>query len=80
MLSSVLRSPRAVQVNITDGRIARCGCEDREWGSIPESRVSGHTGIPNSTWLMLKHDGSFQALDRKPIGRVKQQVDRLSRR
>ncbi len=30
-------------------------------------------------WLMLKYGGEFQALDRKPIGRVKQQIEGLER-
>lgn len=62
---------------VADGRTARCGCEDREWGSIPESRASGNTGTPESTWLMLKHGGKFLALDRKPIGKVRQQIQWL---
>jgi methyl coenzyme M reductase beta subunit len=59
---------------VADGQTMRCGCVDREWGSIPESRASGHTGTPESTWLMLKHRGEFLALDRKPIGKVRHQI------
>lgn len=64
---------------VPDGRIAKCQCDDREWGSIPESQASGHVGNPQSTWLMLKYEGEFQPLDRKPIGRIKQQIDGLKR-
>jgi hypothetical protein len=64
---------------VPDGRIVKCECQDREWGSIPESKASGHTDTPHSTWLMLNYGGEFQALDRKPIGKVKQQIDGLRR-
>jgi len=67
-------------LSLSDGRVVRCGCDDREWGSIPESTLSQHEGNPHSTWLMLKYDGQFDALDRKPIGRVKQQITGLRAR
>ena len=62
-------------LSIPDGRLSRCSCEDREWGAIPESKQSGHSGEPESTWLMLQHAGEFTALDRKPLGSVKRQID-----
>ena len=60
---------------ILDGRLASCGCEDRAWGAIPESKTSGHVGEPTSTWLMLRHEAEFIPLERKPIGKVGQQLD-----
>jgi len=51
-----------------------CECEDREWGAIPESEVSGHTGPPESTWLMLRFGDKLYGLQRKPIGKVTSQV------
>lgn len=59
---------------IPDGQTVMCGCEDREWGAIPESEASGHNGIPESTWLMLKLAGEFYGLQRKPIGTVTSQI------
>lgn len=59
---------------IPDGHTVACGCDDREWGAIPESDASGHTGTPESTWLMLKLDDKFYALQRKPIGKVTSQL------
>jgi hypothetical protein len=60
---------------IPDGRTVNCGCYDREWGAIPESQASGHVGVPESTWLMLKLNGEFYGLQRKPIGSVTSQTD-----
>lgn len=65
-------------LSVADGQIVKCDCDDREWGSIPESKISGHMGTPNSTWLMLNHDREFIALDRKPIGRVRQQAEGMT--
>lgn len=59
---------------VPDGRTVECGCEDREWGAIPESQASGHTGPPESTWLMLKFGDEFYGLQRKPIGDVASQI------
>jgi len=61
---------------VPDGETVSCGCDEREWGAIPESGASGHEGAPESTWLMLKIDGEFVGLQRKPIGNVKSQVTR----
>lgn len=60
---------------IPDGRLRRCGCDDRAWGAIPESRHSGHNGKPESTWLMARRGDDYIALDRKPIGTIKYQLD-----
>jgi hypothetical protein len=61
---------------IPDGRVRRCSCEDREWGAIPESELSGHPGQGQSTWLMIKYEGTdYLSVDRKPIGDVKRQLD-----
>ncbi|WP_018293451.1 restriction endonuclease [Mariprofundus ferrooxydans] len=59
---------------IPDGSTVTCGCDDKEWGAIPESETSGHTGTPESTWLMLKLDGEYYGLQRKPIGKVASQI------
>lgn len=57
-----------------DGDTVTCGCDDREWGAIPESEASGHTGVPESIWLMLKLNEEFHGLQRKPIGNVTSQI------
>jgi Restriction endonuclease len=59
---------------IPDGQTANCDCDDREWGAIPESDASGHNGKPESTWLMLKLDGQFYGLQRKPMGAITSQI------
>lgn len=59
---------------VPDGHTVRCGCDDREWGAIPESEASGHTGIPESTWLMLRLGDEFYGLQRKPISKVTSQI------
>jgi hypothetical protein len=55
---------------IQDGlrNIVECGC-GRLWGSVPESKESGHVGEPESIWLMMKEhsEGRPLYLDRKPI-------------
>ncbi len=56
---------------VPDGDTVFCGCDDREWGAIPES--SGHEGSPESTWLMLKIEGELYGCSEKPIGKVKSQ-------
>ena len=40
-------------LSVPDGRIGRCHRDDREWGAIPESELSGHLGKPESTWLVV---------------------------
>lgn len=60
---------------IPDGRLRQCDCDDRAWGAIPESERSGHQGVPESTWLLVRSDGDSTPLDRKPIGKVKRQLD-----
>jgi len=52
---------------------AMCGCEDREWGAIPESKESD-SGTPESTWLVLRFGDEFYGLHRKPIGKVTSQM------
>ena len=59
---------------IPDGHTVRCDCGDRQWGAIPESEASGHTGTPESTWLILKFGEEFYGLQRKPIGKVASQL------
>ena len=59
---------------IPDGHTLMCECDDREWGAIPESEASGHTGVPESTWLMVKFGDEFYGLQRKPIGTVSSQI------
>ncbi|KKM70819.1 hypothetical protein LCGC14_1436930 [marine sediment metagenome] len=59
---------------VHDGHTVTCECDDREWGAIPESEASGHEGIPESTWLMLKRGKEFYGLQRKPIGKITSQV------
>lgn len=58
---------------VPDGLTCACDCGNREWGAIPESEASGHQAEPESTWLMLRIDGDFIGLQRKPIGKVKAQ-------
>jgi hypothetical protein len=58
---------------IPDGQTITCACDDRKWGSIPESKMSGHAGTPESTWLMLKINDEFHGLQRKPIGKISSQ-------
>jgi len=62
------------ELPIPDGHTVNCGCDDRQWGAIPESEASGHLGPPESTWLMLSLDGEFYGLQRKPIGTVISQI------
>lgn len=62
------------EFSIPDGHTVKCGCDDREWGAIPESASSGHVGLPESTWLMLKLNNAYYGLQRKPIGSIKSQV------
>jgi hypothetical protein len=62
------------ELPIPDGYTISCGCDDREWGAIPESEKSGHRGTPESTWLMLRFGGEFYRLQRKPIGAVTSQI------
>jgi hypothetical protein len=53
---------------VEDGTVVQCGCESREWASVPESRQSGHVGEPESIWLMMREDGGHPvAFDRRPI-------------
>jgi Restriction endonuclease len=62
------------EFSIPDGHTVMCECEDREWGAIPESEASDHTGTPESTWLMLRFGVELYGLQRKPIGNVTSQV------
>ncbi|MDD4965211.1 MAG: restriction endonuclease [Gallionella sp.] len=41
------------EFSIPDGHTVMCGCDDREWGAIPESESSGHIDLPESTWLIV---------------------------
>jgi hypothetical protein len=53
---------------VEDATVVRCGCESREWASVPESRESGHIGEPESIWLMMRENGGHPvAFDRRPI-------------
>jgi len=55
---------------VPDKKIVMCGC-DRLWASVPESRESGHLGIPKNVWLMMREDNDPDnlpiAIDRRPI-------------
>ncbi len=54
--------------SVPDGQVVSCGCEGREWASVPESEESGHVGEPTSIWLMAReYGGPPVAFDRKPI-------------
>lgn len=70
----VLCQDCGTEFSVPDGHTVNCRCDDREWGAIPESDASGHKGEPESTWLMLKLNGEFYGLQRKPIGKVTSQV------
>lgn len=53
---------------VEDSKVVTCGCDYREWASIPESPESGHIGTPESIWLMMReHGGPPVAFDRRPI-------------
>jgi hypothetical protein len=53
---------------VGDGTVVTCGCDGREWASVPESPESGHVGQPESVWLMMQEGrGEAIALDRRPI-------------
>jgi hypothetical protein len=53
---------------IGDGEVVTCGCDGREWASVPESAESGHIGTPKSIWLMMREaDGPPVPFDRRPI-------------
>ena len=53
---------------ITDSTVVTCGCDGREWASVPESAESGHIGKPESIWLMMREDGNDPiAIDRRPL-------------
>jgi hypothetical protein len=53
---------------VPDGRVVRCGCDEREWASVPESEASAHVGEPESIWLMMREFGGTPVpLDRRPI-------------
>lgn len=53
---------------VPDGEVIACGCEGREWASVPESAQSGHVGEPTSIWLMARQFGGEPVpFDRKPI-------------
>src|SRR5438046_7835216 len=53
---------------VEDATVVQCGCESREWASVPESQESGHVGEPESIWLMMREDrGQPSAFDRRPI-------------
>lgn len=53
---------------VEDAKVVRCGCESREWASVPESPESGHLGEPESIWLMMRDNGGHPvAFDRRPI-------------
>lgn len=53
---------------VPDARVVTCGCDGREWASVPESEASGHVGEPSSIWLMMReYGGRPTALDRRPI-------------
>ena len=58
--------------------IRQCDCDDREWGAIPESELSGHLGKPESTWLVVHSGDEFIAMDRKPIGQITRQLDKVT--
>jgi len=45
------------KVSIEDGKAVTCGCDAREWASVPESLESGHVGQPESIWLMMQEEG-----------------------
>jgi len=62
------------EFSVQDGQTIPCGCEEVEWGAIPESEASGHEGVPESTWLMIKVGDEFYSLQRKPIGAVVSQI------
>ena len=55
--------------SVPDGQVHTCGCE-LDWASVPESPESGHTGKPESIWLMVRQSGSSGLpvpIDRRPI-------------
>lgn len=53
---------------VPDGEVVACGCDEREWASVPESPESGHIGVPTSIWLMARQSGGHPVpFDRKPI-------------
>lgn len=53
---------------VEDATVVQCGCESREWASVPESQESGYVGEPESIWLTMREDGGHPVVfDRRPI-------------